>query len=497
VLLPENPTPQQVTTECMRCHRFAAEEVMASAHWLWHGASPDTQGIEHRIEYGKNRIVNNYCIDVISNWPRCTSCHVGYGWEDESFDFDAPQNVDCLVCHDTTGTYKKFPTAAGNPVLPQEHPDGREWPPGSGKMIPPVDLVKVAGAVGRPSRHNCGACHFYGGGGDGVKHGDMDSTLVSPPEAHDVHMGRYNMTCQDCHATTAHRIAGGCLAIPAREGRVSCTQCHSDEPHVKNQWLDYHLNDHTEALACQTCHIPVFAKGKPTKMSWDWSQAGLDKPATKDEYGKPTFHKNKGAFTWGKNVRPAYAWYNGMHRRYRLGDKIDPKRMTWLNEPLGDIDDRQAKIFPFKLHVGRQISDPENKHLVLPNLWGGFWKHYDWGKAAEDGMKVAGLPYSGSYEFVDTGMYWGINHEVVPRDRALGCTQCHTANNAVSCTRCHKNVPPAVSATMEELYREMGTADRRPSGMDFERLGYEGDPAVEGGRFKTLPKPILGEPPDE
>jgi hypothetical protein len=228
-------------------------------------------------------------------------------------------------------------------------------------------------------------------------------------------------------------------------------------------------------------------------MSWDWSQAGQDKPATKDEYGKPTFHKNKGAFTWGKNVRPAYAWYNGQHRRYRLGDKIDPTGVTWLNEPLGDIDDRQAKISPFKLHVGRQISDAENKHLVLPKLWGGFWKHYDWGQAAEDGMRSAGLPYSGSYEFVDTGMYWGIDHEVVPRDQALGCNQCHTAKDAVSCTRCHTNVPPTARTTMIELHHAMETEDRWPSGMDFEQLGYPGDPAVVGGRFKTLPRSSLGE----
>ncbi|WP_227842163.1 hypothetical protein [Vreelandella zhuhanensis] len=33
------------------------------------------------------------------------------------------------------------------------------------------------------------------------------------------------------------------------------------------------LNEHTRALACQTCHIPTFARGGvPTKMGWDWSR---------------------------------------------------------------------------------------------------------------------------------------------------------------------------------------------------------------------------------
>jgi len=491
VQLPSDPSPQDVTRECIRCHRYEAQELLVSAHWQWRGASPDTVGAEHQITHGKNSIINNYCIDVISNWPRCTSCHVGYGWEDESFDFQNPENVDCLVCHDSTGTYKKFPTAAGYPVLKKDYPEGREWPANSGKMMPPVDLVHVAQNVSAPMRRNCGVCHFYGGGDDGVKHGDLDSTLLDPPETHDVHMGRYNMTCQDCHTTTDHQIAGGCMAIPAREGRVTCVQCHAEKPHVKNEWLDHHLNQHTETVACQTCHIPTFAKGKPTKLSWDWSQAGQDRKMPKDEYGKPTFVKKKGQFVWGMNVPPTYAWYNGAHRRYLLGDTIDPAQRTWLNEPLGHIDDPKARIYPFKIHNARQISDAENRYLVVPNLWGGFWKHFDWNKAAADGMKAVGLPYSGRHEFVDTGMYWAINHEVVPREQALNCVQCHTANDAVNCSRCHRDVAAGVAQVLDGVYASITAAERPPANIDFCELGYQGDPAEIGGRFSKLPSSNL------
>ena len=38
----------------------------------------------------------------------------------------------------------------------------------------PIKWTKVAQNVGLPARENCGGCHFYGGGGDGVKHGDLD-----------------------------------------------------------------------------------------------------------------------------------------------------------------------------------------------------------------------------------------------------------------------------------------------------------------------------------
>ena len=49
-----------------------------------------------------------------ANYPFCTTCHVGYGWQDKNFDFTSEQNVDCLVCHDTTGAYKKPAGLAGN-----------------------------------------------------------------------------------------------------------------------------------------------------------------------------------------------------------------------------------------------------------------------------------------------------------------------------------------------------------------------------------------------
>jgi hypothetical protein len=58
-----------------------------------------------------------------------------------------------------------------------------EFPPGSGKILKAIDLSKIAQKVGKSSRDTCGACHFNGGGGDGVKHGDMDSSLAAPEKS--------------------------------------------------------------------------------------------------------------------------------------------------------------------------------------------------------------------------------------------------------------------------------------------------------------------------
>jgi hypothetical protein len=65
-----------------------------------------------------------------------------------------------------------------------------------------MSLTKAAQSVGKPKRENCGVCHFYGGGGEGVKHGDLDSALIKPSRDHDVHMGGVaDMTYQACHVT--------------------------------------------------------------------------------------------------------------------------------------------------------------------------------------------------------------------------------------------------------------------------------------------------------
>lgn len=419
---PLNSGPE-VTAACLNCHEDAATDVMKTSHWNW-SLKQTINGKE--VNRGKKNAINNFCVSIDSNWPRCTSCHIGYGWEDASFDFTDKIKVDCLVCHDTTGTYKKTATGAGNP-----------------EEI--VDLVYVAKNVGTPSRFNCGSCHFFGGGGDAVKHGDLDSSINYPERETDVHMAveGNDFTCQTCHTTENHEISGNAMVVsPSNQTHIGCESCHVD-PHAESL-----LNDHMAAVACQTCHIPAFAKQIPTKTSWDWSTAGQDLDEAKDKHGKPTYMKKKGHFTWDKNIVPEYAWYNGTGGAYIPGDKIDPEKTTLLSFPLGDINDPEAKISPFKVHTGKQIYDTEHNYLITPKVFGkgGYWKTFDWQSAAKLGMEASGLEYSGSYDFAPTKMYWSINHMVSPKEHSLGCLDCH------------------------------GDKGR----LDWKALGYEGDPLRTG-----------------
>lgn len=382
-------------------------------------------------------------MSVQSNWCRCTSCHIGYGRSGPDFDLTSEESVDCLICHDTTTTYKKFPTDCGHPAY--------ETKTFSGATFKPVDLRLVAQNVGKPSRKTCGACHFFGGGGDGVKHGDLDSSLITPTNALDVHMDAegLNYSCTACHTTARHHISGREysapalirreLALPRDTGdRMSCESCHGPRPHTHV----HKLNDHTDKVACQTCHIPTFAREKGTMMQWDWSTAGrFDEGgnvlAKKDVFGLVAYHTKKGSMRWKRNVSPEYFWYNGVMTYTGRSDKIDETKVFNINCPQNDYDDPDSRIYPFKIHRGKQVYDAESRTLVVPRLFGPkgsgvYWEDYDWARSVEAGMAAAGLTFSGDVGFAETAMYWPITHMVAPKEQALACSECHSRDGRLA-----------------------------------------------------------------
>ncbi|SDN70599.1 octaheme c-type cytochrome, tetrathionate reductase family [Desulfonauticus submarinus] len=413
--------------------------------------------------------------------------------------------IDCLICHDRTGSYKKAPPKAGMPD-------------------PKVDLVYVAQNVGQPTRKNCGYCHFSGGGGDAVKHADLNSALFWPKRTCDVHMGGYGFECIDCHRTRQHKISGRSMSAPVAEGGFSCEDCHSKNPHYGNNLLDHHLNKHCETIACNTCHSPVYSKCVPTKVWWDWSTAGNKKRGVeKGKYGKPVYHFKKGSFRWKESAKPEYAWFNGYVKRMFFGDKIDPRakgftdndnltfeqkqKLVFTNiiQPVGSINDPNSKITPFKVMRGIQGADAEYRYLLVPHLFPynkedktAYWKSFDWHKSFAEGMKKAGLKYSGKYIWVGTKMYWRIEHEVMPKEFALSCVQCHESlKGERTCDRCHqdnRNVDFKKLAFKGTDFKYMHMQGRdvkdligQTDYINFKALGYKGDPIIYGGRFKKLP----------
>ncbi len=73
---------------------------------------------------------------------------------------------------------------------------------------------------------------------------------------------------------------------------------------------------------------------------------------------------------------------------------------------------------------------------------------FDWPTALTIGAEANGIPFSGEYGFAPTDMYWVQSHMVVPAENALSCTSCHGENGR----------------------------------LDWQALGYPGDPLTWGGR---------------
>lgn len=427
----------EVTQACLTCHTEAGHQFMRNIHWTWTYDNPKTGQ-----QLGKKFLVNTFCTNARGNEGMCAQCHAGYGWKDETFDFTNQANIDCVVCHDRTGTYYKTPNSAGNKACSVMF-EGKQ----------PIQWAKVAQSVGLPARENCGGCHFYGGGGDGVKHGDLDSSLIHPDRKLDVHMDEQglNFACTNCHVTNKHVWAGSRYDVMARDPEGSgkpgqrrdvatCESCHGTRPHPQTSLTGLKLNDHVKRVACQTCHIPTIARGGvATKTDWDWRTAGKTKNGEgykEKNYTqgngehRATYKSIKGSFQYDENFPPHYAWFNGQMVYTTIDTRFDPNQgPVDINHIEGTATDPNARIWPFKQMHTVQPYDKGNNTLVYMHLWGddenAYWGNYDFGKAIQTGMEKHGLPYSGEYGFVETYSYWPITHMVAPKEDALACGECH------------------------------------------------------------------------
>jgi hypothetical protein len=166
-------------------------------------------------------------------------------------------------------------------------------------------------------------------------------------------------------------------------------------------------------------------------MSWDWSQAGRLKDGKPYKEKGPTgtidYMSIKGVMRWDKHVQPVYAWFNGSMNTLTVKDVIDPSDVVAVTRPMGDPGDPNSRIFPFKVHRGKQPYDKVNKNFLAPLLSGkdGYWTTLDWQRALSKGMASMGLPYSGEFDFAATTYVFPTTHMVAPKDNVVNCSQCH------------------------------------------------------------------------
>ena len=428
--------PYEGTKTCLMCHEGEGTEMLAAGHFKWEGYTDRIVGLEGE-SHGKNDLINNFCVAVPTNEERCSQCHAGYGMIDNTFDFTDPLNVDCLVCHDQSGTYAKNPLNGGLPM-------------------PTVDLQVVAASIkqgSKPTRKACLGCHAKAGGGDNVKHGDLATTAAATTREYDVHLGTdgADFACVACHGSNSDPVSGelshgiaGMSLHSVNEGEMKqCSDCHGarDPIHAGSSVEPLFAEGWHDNLACQVCHIPAIARNVSTKVEWYWSDAGQDiSPIPIDpETGRATYNKKKGTFVWANDVRPTLRFANGYWNRMvvNASDTYDSVPID-LGSPVGDYTDPNAMIYPFKLMIGDQPVDIVNKLVVVPHLFkthngpNPYWGVYDWNLSIIDGAAYTGQQYSGTFGFEDTTMLLSVNHEVAPKEMAYGmdsdCADCHASD---------------------------------------------------------------------
>lgn len=388
---------QGVTNQCLICHAQQGQDILNSSHWTWQ-RTRSVNGTEKT--YSKKLGLTTFAIPVAANPEQCMTCHISSNLLSDQFDPTSALNIDCLVCHDTTGMYKR---EAGAPA------EG-------------LDLALIAKKVGTPSAANCKTCHDSGCGLPESKgHSGIDRDIHLNPNG-------AGLTCQSCHPSNNHHsFSRKVFSDPAVKSGTGCSSCHSITPHQQVQ-----LNEHAEIIACQTCHIPTYAGDKPRIVSWNWL-AQVDQAIYADGVGNQAPLIATNGLIQATGIRPTYLWDDGSEELYQRGMKIDTNKTTVLLGP-GPRSTR-SKIKPFAVSYGTQLYDAKYRYLISPSLSGnknGYFDRSDWENTAKEGMKHIRLPFSGSYLFASTVTYRPLNHGVVPAGEAMNCMDCHGKNGMVN-----------------------------------------------------------------
>jgi hypothetical protein len=398
---------------CLDCHQDEAVEVHGSVMYQWDGQTPEIvngPALQGKISGG----VNSYCINIMGNWNVCGNCHVGFGAQPEPTASPTQlANIDCMICHQQAYRRKKV---------------GDVFVPDTDAMT--ITMDQAVQTVHPPERYNCLQCHAKAGGGDAVKRGDLAMAHVATTdESYDVHMAvtGADLRCQECHTTTNHRVAGrGSDLRPTDSDEVlECTNCHAG---ITTSHPSSTIRRHLDRVACQSCHIPLYAKNasdttatEATEMHRTW----LGTHST-----SPPFHPIGDT---DNNQVPLYRYWNRNSRNYLLDETavVDPETGRYpTSRPVGHPSNPDAKLYPFKYKTAEQPITNDTSQLIALDT-SVFFATADAAAATEQGLTNMGLSSSTPYSWIETDTLQLLNHQVGDHDAALRCDDCHGAAASV------------------------------------------------------------------
>lgn len=420
--------------DCMSCHNAEFNEMADSTHYKWVGETTEMVN-QNGTQQGKlTNAVNSYCINILGNWNVCGKCHVGRGQRPDDPAADN-SNIDCLMCHNEEYALVRARQA-----------DGTLAPPLAAVESPTAAELQILDGytqnISRPTRVNCLKCHAFGGGGNGVKRGDlsMSGTDLHGLELYegsdnnsdsnfDVHMNTMasDLLCQDCHVFKNHKTIGrGSDLRPTddlnRGSEVKCTTCHvgfdSNGGHATAGANRTDADRHVARVACQSCHIDMYAK-VTTETNRDWRYTPIGTPADGTEGpGHPQLDV-------GERLRPVYKFWNRSSDNYLLGDTavLNPETGYYPTSiPAGDIND--GKLYPFKYKTAIQPMISNGNKLIALDTYEYLKVSGDVNAALESGLVNMGYPASEPVEWVVTETYQLLNHGVATA-AVVDCAQCH------------------------------------------------------------------------
>ncbi len=410
----ENPHREYVkqyegTKTCIACHEKEAKDAHASIHYQWKAGAPNLSNAGS-MKLGKMNVSNDFCTNPAISWiakvqnadgkviaKGCSACHAGLGAKPQPEATQAQlENVDCLMCH-SSGYRRDLAEGEGGKL---------HWAP----AMKPDELLLAAQNPQLPDTAICLRCHAASGGGINYKRGDLEAAALKS-RSFDVHLGS-SMTCLQCHKSKDHKLVGSGSQMAGQEAPSGeqCGSCHDGTTAHKDAAVVKHL----AKVACTACHVPSFAKDKPTDMHRDFSKAEL--VAAQGRY--------EPAITFQKDVKPVYAWWNGKGTIALPDAPVSPVGgKVRLFAPEGSRADSKSKLYPFKLHTANMPVDSGTKRLI-PVKVGIFFKTGNTDAAVREGGKAAGMDVK-QVEWVQTERYMSIFHEVAPKENAVKCSECH------------------------------------------------------------------------
>ncbi|MBS3908898.1 MAG: alpha-2-macroglobulin [Actinobacteria bacterium] len=436
-------------TNCLSCHRAKFDEMYQAVHYQWSGNAPDMLN-QPTVKQGKYmNAVNSYCINILGNWQICGKCHAGRGAEPVATTSPTDtqlKNIDCLMCHNEAYALDRDRLS-----------DGSMGP----KTTDTATLNSYVRNIHKPTKTNCLKCHAFAGGGDSVKRGDITWAHRNTGDSvFDVHMstGRGKLTCQACHKFVNHKVTGKGSDLRATDyaAEVKCSNstCHSTKESSTGHTTAA-VNKHIARVACQTCHIPIYAKdasdstaNEATEIHRSWKEPSV---STAAPYHPPSTKAN--------NLIPKYKFWDRKSYCGLIYDVLtmDATSMAFptsypngaVNGPLG------TKLYAFKYKTAEQPMRDANKVLIALDT-----KYYmlttpDAVEATKRGLVNMGYSSTDAFSWVKTDTYQMLNHEVPTKDKVLACGTCHENTTQMKlvgelgyhlkntkstiCTQCHRD----------------------------------------------------------